>query len=139
MEFEGSAPKSKLSGVIPIPVPVGELRKNSQNQEGNRQNLEPNQVYNLTYLRDDSVIAMKRNSHSIWGTDWASFVFVSYLSLILHGIGRYVAGSTVNQDELTSNFKRFVVQYNRSYVNNPEEYQYRMSVFQVFKPKIIDE
>ena len=82
---------------------------------------------------------MKRNSRSIWGTDWASFVFLSYLSLILHGIGLYVAGSSINQDELTSNFKRFVLQYNRSYVNNPEEYQYRMSVFQVFKPKIIDE
>ena len=70
---------------------------------------------------------MRRKSH-MWRNKWESLCFTSCFILY---IGLHVAGTTINQDDLLTKFKRFVVQYNRSYINNPEEYQFRMSVFEV--------
>ncbi|XP_028397783.1 cathepsin O-like [Dendronephthya gigantea] len=57
-------------------------------------------------------------------------LFFCFTTFFIFQIGLHVTGITIDQDDLTFRFKDFVTRYNRSYINNPAEYRYRMSVFE---------
>lgn len=67
----------------------------------------------------------------IFSSFWCASVF--YI-LSIQGRDVIISNSLVNETDettVTLKFKKFVQKFNKSYVNDPEEYNRRMSVFKV--------